>query len=105
MDMPDSDELDDDGGPAVVDVDEVNGEVLPISFRRRDIVDSVQRNRVTIIVAETGSGKSSQVVRSVGTGRLSLLSDSHTVTYLTLGTWLRMLTPAGPTWPAPSPGR
>ena len=61
MDLPDSDEFDD-----VVDVDEVNGEVLPISFRRRDIVDSVQRNRVTIIVAETGSGKSSQVVRSVG---------------------------------------
>ena len=62
IDVPSSDELDDD---AVIDVDEVNGEVLPISFRRRDIVDSVRRNRVTIVVAETGSGKSSQVVRLV----------------------------------------
>ena len=36
---------------------------LPISARRAEIVGSVKENRVTIIVAETGSGKSSQVIR------------------------------------------
>jgi HrpA-like RNA helicase len=36
---------------------------LPICGRREEIVESVKNNRVTIIVAETGSGKSSQVIR------------------------------------------
>ena len=36
---------------------------LPIAARRAEIVGSVKENRVTIIVAETGSGKSSQVIR------------------------------------------
>ena len=50
-----------------VDVMEVpeEGEIveLPIAARRAEIVGSVRDHRVTIIVAETGSGKSSQVIR------------------------------------------
>ena len=51
------DTMDDDDGAFTVE--------LPISSRRAEIVDSVRENRVTIIVAETGSGKSSQVIRWV----------------------------------------
>ena len=51
----------------MVDVMEVpeEGETvqLPIAALRAEIVDSVRGHRVTIIVAETGSGKSSQVIR------------------------------------------
>ena len=54
--------------PEVVDTMDDDGAFtmeLPISSRRAEIVDSVRENRVTIIVAETGSGKSSQVIRWV----------------------------------------
>ena len=54
--------------PETVDAMDDDGAVtmeLPISSRRAEIVDSVRENRVTIIVAETGSGKSSQVIRWV----------------------------------------
>jgi HrpA-like RNA helicase len=34
---------------------------LPVAQRERDIVESVYENRVTILVAETGSGKTTQV--------------------------------------------
>lgn len=38
---------------------------LPISEKRHEIVDSIRDNQVTIIVSETGSGKSTQVVQYI----------------------------------------
>jgi HrpA-like RNA helicase len=40
-----------------------NGPPLPIDKFRKKIVDSVRDHRVTILLAETGSGKSTQVAR------------------------------------------
>ena len=38
---------------------------LPIADRRHEIVDTIRNNQVSIIVSETGSGKSTQVVQYV----------------------------------------
>lgn len=38
---------------------------LPISEKRHEIVDAIRDNQVTVIVSETGSGKSTQVVQYI----------------------------------------